>query len=148
MKLTHIVCLCLLATLVFCQEVDLTKDGGVLKKVVIEGKGPSPPPGSQVSVHYVGTLPNGKLFDSSRKRGERFEFSLGVGQVIKGWDIGVASMKKGETSIFTLTSDYAYGSHGAGSDIPPGATLIFEVELFGWDSDDDLWEGIDDEAEL
>jgi hypothetical protein len=116
------------------KKVNLTKDGGVVKKIVKQGLGDETPPnGATVFVHYVGTLASGgKPFDSSRDRDEKFSFTLGRGEVIKGWDIGVASMKRGERSILTLTSDYAYGAHGAGSDIPPNATLIFDIELFDW----------------
>ncbi|MDP3004005.1 MAG: FKBP-type peptidyl-prolyl cis-trans isomerase, partial [Candidatus Azambacteria bacterium] len=84
-----------------------------------------------VSVHYVGVLENGTKFDSSVDRGTPFEFSLGVGQVIPGWDIGVEGMKVGEARRLTIPSELAYGSSGAGNAIPPNATLIFEVQLLG-----------------
>ncbi|XP_054623153.1 uncharacterized protein LOC129176782 [Dunckerocampus dactyliophorus] len=87
--------------------------------------------GQQVSVHYVGTLTNGAKFDSSRDRGQPFKFKLGCGDVIRGWDEGVAQMSLGQTARLTCTPDYAYGSRGFPPVIPANATLIFEVELLG-----------------
>jgi FK506-binding protein 4/5 len=84
-------------------------------------------------VHYVGTLLDGTKFDSSRDRGEPFTFTLGAGHVIKGWDVGVASMKEGELANLICRHDYAYGESGSPPTIPPNATLKFEVELLGWD---------------
>eukprot|EP01133_Synstelium_polycarpum_P007715 gene7715-9036_t len=89
------------------------------------GDGTRPPKGSTVSVHYVGTLTSGKEFDSSRKRGSPFQFKLGAGQVIKGWDEGVAQMSKGELSKLTITPDFGYGARGAGNVIPPNALSFF-----------------------
>ena len=83
----------------------------------------------QVKVHYVGTLLDGSKFDSSRDRPGFFEFDLGEGAVIKGWDVGVATMKKGEVATLVCRQDYAYGEHGHPPTIPGGATLKFEVEL-------------------
>jgi len=91
-----------------------------------------PQAGDMVEVHYVGTLLDGSKFDSSRDRGDTFKFTLGKGQVIKGWDKGVATMFKGEKAILTCRSDYAYGASGSPPKIPGGATLQFEVELFSW----------------
>ncbi|XP_028967408.1 peptidyl-prolyl cis-trans isomerase FKBP4 [Galendromus occidentalis] len=119
--------------------VDLTeeKDGGVLKEVLREGEGDSSPcEGSTVYVYYHGTLEDGTVFDSSKDRGEEFKFQLGVGQVIKAWDIGVASMKKGELCRLTCKSEYAYGEKGSPPKIPPNATLFFEVELLRWSFED------------
>ena len=114
--------------------VDLSGDGGLYKKILVEGnadKG-SPLPGAKVKVHYVGTLLDGSKFDSSRDRPGFFEFNVGIGQVIKGWDQGICTMKKGEKCILACRSDYAYGEHGSPPKIPGGATLLFEVELFSW----------------
>jgi len=90
-----------------------------------------PKSGQTVVVHYTGVLTDGKKFDSSKDRGKPFKFRIGQGQVIKGWDEGVAKMSVGETAKLTCTPDYAYGASGAGGVIPPNATLIFEVELLG-----------------
>jgi FKBP-type peptidyl-prolyl cis-trans isomerase len=96
-----------------------------------EGAGPSPAKGQTAVVHYVGTLTNGQKFDSSRDRGQPFEFPLGMGRVIKGWDEGVATMQVGGIRKLTVPPDLGYGTRGAGGVIPPNATLIFEVELLG-----------------
>lgn len=119
--------------------IDLTpsKDGGVLKEIKREGSGSDfPLTGDKVSVHYVGTLLDGTKFDSSRDRGELFEFNLGKGAVIKAWDLGVASMKRGELAVLYCKSEYAYGKAGSPPKIPADATLVFEVELFDWKGED------------
>lgn len=121
-------------------EIVLTEDKGVIKRILVpaaEGA-ESPLEEDEVSVHYVGTLLDGTKFDSSRDRDEPFKFKLGTGQVIKGWDIGVASMKKGEKAILTCKPEYAYGKAGSPPKIPSNATLQFEVELLSWESDNDL----------
>jgi FKBP-type peptidyl-prolyl cis-trans isomerase len=93
------------------------------------GDGATATAGKSVTVHYTGWLPNGEKFDSSRDRNEPFSFTLGAGQVIAGWDEGVAGMKVGGRRKLVIPPDLAYGTAGAPPDIPPGATLVFEVEL-------------------
>jgi FKBP-type peptidyl-prolyl cis-trans isomerase len=93
------------------------------------GAGAEARAGGNVTVHYVGTLTDGKKFDSSRDRGKGFSFKLGAGQVIKGWDQGVAGMKVGGLRKLTIPPHLAYGERGFPGAIPPSATLIFEVEL-------------------
>merc|ERR1719370_2361720 len=105
---------------------------GVERETKTEGTGEMPTQGSKVQVHYTGTLTNGKKFDSSRDRGKPFEFVLGQGQVIKGWDEGVAQMSRGQRAKLTCSADYAYGSRGFPCLIPPNSTLVFDVELLGW----------------
>ncbi|XP_063911396.1 FK506-binding protein 59 [Zophobas morio] len=118
-------------------DISPNEDNGVLKEILQEGQGDEyPPPGSKVKVHYTGTLTDGTKFDSSRDRNEPFEFDLGKGSVIKAWDIGVATMKKGERAMLTCASEYAYGKSGSGPTIPPDATLKFDVEVIGWKCED------------
>ena len=99
-----------------------------------------PKDGEMVRVHYVGTFESGEEFDASRKRGdEPFSFELGKNKVIRGWDIAVPTMKQGEVARFTFAPEFAYGEKGAGDAVPPNATLVFEIELVGWASKDDLF---------
>lgn len=103
-------------------------DSGLKYEDLVEGTGESPRPGQTVVVHYTGTLENGKKFDSSLDRGRPFEFAIGQGRVIKGWDEGVMSMKVGGKRRLIIPPALGYGNRDLGV-IPPNSTLIFEVEL-------------------
>jgi FKBP-type peptidyl-prolyl cis-trans isomerase len=105
--------------------------GGLEYWDIKEGTGAVAKAGDTVKVHYTGWLTNGKKFDSSLDRGQPFQFKLGAGQVIKGWDEGVAGMKAGGKRQLRIPPELGYGSSGAGGVIPPNATLIFDVELLG-----------------
>lgn len=114
-------------------------NNGLKKKLVKEGEGwETPDTGDEVEVHYTGTLLDGTQFDSSRDRGTPFKFKLGEGQVIKGWDEGIKTMKKGENAVFTIPPELAYGETGSPPKIPPNATLQFDVELLSWQSVKDI----------
>lgn len=102
---------------------------GLRYKIIQKGSGPKAENGKIVSVHYEGSLANGQIFDSSYKRNQPIDFTLGIGQVIPGWEEGIALLKVGDKGRFVIPSHLAYGSAGAGGVIPPNATLIFDVEL-------------------
>ena len=104
---------------------------GLRYKIIQKGSGERAVKAHNVSVHYEGSLLNGQIFDSSYKRGEPIEFQLGVGQVIPGWDEGIALLQVGDKARFVIPSHLAYGSSGAGGVIPPNASLLFDVELMG-----------------
>jgi peptidylprolyl isomerase len=108
-----------------------TTSSGLAYVDLVEGTGPQPTPGDSVSVHYTGWLESGKKFDSSHDRREPLVFPVGRGHVIKGWDEGVSSMRVGGKRKLVIPASLGYGERGAGGVIPPGATLIFEVELLG-----------------
>jgi len=104
-------------------------DAGLQIENIKEGSGTEAVSGKQIAVHYTGTLTDGKKFDSSLDRGQPFKFTLGAGQVIRGWDLGFAGMKVGGKRKLTIPPALGYGANGAGGVIPPNATLVFEVEL-------------------
>ena len=103
---------------------------GFTAKDTVVGTGEVAEPGDIVTAHYVGRLPDGRVFDSSKDRGVPISFLLGSGQVIKGWDQGLQGMRVGGTRVLTISPEYGYGSQAVGS-IPANSTLIFEVELLG-----------------
>ncbi len=106
-----------------------TTESGLQYADVVVGTGAMPQQGQRVTVHYTGTLEDGTKFDSSRDRNRPFSFTLGVGQVIRGWDEGVATMRVGSQRRLIIPSELGYGTRGAGGVIPPNATLVFDVEL-------------------
>lgn len=108
-------------------EMTETSSGLLLRDVVV-GEGPEATPGAEVRVHYTGWLTNGREFDSSRSRNQPFSFPLGAGRVIPGWDEGVVGMRVGGQRQLVIPPELGYGRRGAGP-IPPGATLVFDVEL-------------------
>lgn len=109
----------------------ITTDSGLKYVDEVVGEGDAPAKGKMVRVHYTGTLTNGKKFDSSRDRNEPFEFKIGVGQVISGWDEGVMSMRVGGKRQLIIPAELGYGARGAPPVIPPNSELLFDVELLG-----------------
>jgi peptidylprolyl isomerase len=123
-----------LSTNAFSKEEKMSEDiqetpSGLKYIVIEEGEGDKPTNGKKVKVHYTGKLEDGTVFDSSVKRGVPIEFALGVGQVIKGWDEGIADMKVGEKRQLIIPPDLGYGPNGYPPVIPANSTLIFDVEL-------------------
>ena len=108
---------------------EITTSSGLIYEDQVEGQGEAAQAGQQVSVHYTGCLTDGVKFDSSKDRNEPFDFPLGAGHVIRGWDEGVQGMKVGGVRKLTIPPEMGYGARGAGGVIPPNATLVFEVEL-------------------
>jgi FKBP-type peptidyl-prolyl cis-trans isomerase FkpA len=107
----------------------ITTESGLQYEDLTEGTGSAAQPGKRVKVHYTGWLTDGQKFDSSKDRGDPFEFVLDGGMVIRGWDEGVQGMKVGGVRKLTIPPALGYGARGAGGVIPPNATLVFEVEL-------------------
>ena len=107
----------------------ITTTSGLVYEELAIGQGAEEAQGCRVTVHYTGWLINGTKFDSSKDRGDPFQFALGKGQVIAGWDEGVSGMKVGGRRKLTIPPELGYGARGAGGVIPPDATLVFEVEL-------------------
>lgn len=114
--------------------INLTEDGGVTKRIIKEGDGPTPPPGAGVTTHYEARLKGSTTpFDSSRGRELPFCFKLGGGRVIRGWDIAVATMHRNEIAEVTISPEYAYGDSDEVPNVPANSTLVYEIELTGWD---------------
>ncbi|TWH39839.1 peptidylprolyl isomerase [Dulcicalothrix desertica PCC 7102] len=121
----------LIASKDMSDENIITTPSGLKYVEIQEGTGETPQTGQTVQVHYTGTLEDGTKFDSSRDRGQPFKFNIGRGQVIKGWDEGLSTMKVGGRRKLIIPSELGYGARGAGGVIPPYSTLIFDVELLG-----------------
>lgn len=119
-------------------DVSPNKDGKVVKTILVAGDDSAglPMTGDKVHLHYTGKLESGEVFDSSVNRGKPFSFTLNKKQVIRGWDLAVSTMKKGEKISLKIASEFAYGEAGSPPNIPPNATLIFEMELLYWEGED------------
>ena len=117
------------ASALMTDENIITLPSGLKYIDIVEGTGEMPKKGQTVVVHYTGTLEDGRKFDSSRDRNQPFDFAIGAGRVIKGWDEGLSTMKVGGQRKLIVPPDLGYGARGAGGVIPPNATLIFDVEL-------------------
>lgn len=113
----------------YIDEIDVSGDGGIMKKMITAGEGECPTKGQEVTVNYEGRLEDGSVFDASRNHGEPLKIRIGEGQVIDGWDQGIMAMKLGEKADLVIKSKYGYGDVGSPPKIPGGATLIFTVEL-------------------
>ena len=120
------------------EDITPEKDGGLFKAVLQPGREEEGGPlkNDEVFVHYTGRLLSGEVFDSSLERGEPFKFKLGTSSVIKGWDVGVATMKAGEKALLTCQPGYGYGENGSPPKIPGNSVLQFEVELLSWQGED------------
>ena len=113
----------------YLDEVEITTDGGIIKKTINKGEGECPTKGQEVTVNYEGRLEDGTVFDRSMDHGEPLKIRIGEGQVIEGWDQGIMAMQLGEKADLVIKSKYGYGDMGSPPKIPGGATLIFTVEL-------------------
>ena len=110
----------------------LTADGGVQKKILDQGiEGKKPMKGDFIEAHYIGKLPDGTVFDTSEKRGKPIKVPIGVGKVVKGWDIALQNMNLGEVAGLIVTQEYGYGSRGKKGMVPPNSTMLFLVQLVG-----------------
>ena len=128
-QLKFLYLLLILFTVFFGVKPESSRASGLQSQILLEGIGSSAQAGNKVAVHYTGKLSDGTVFDSSLARNKPFVFTLGAGEVIKGWDQGIQGMKVGEKRQLTIPTDLAYGAAGAGSVIPPNAILVFEVEM-------------------